>query len=310
MMTGVVKVKLFIDRLIDEIRRKESHICVGLDPHPDLVPSFLIDQALKEATDHSEAWGKAILTFNKKIIDQVADITVAVKPQIAFYELIGSHGITALRETIKYAHKKGLLVILDAKRNDIGSTAQAYARAYLGFEGQQELSTADAITINPYLGFDGIKPFIKDPAKGAFALLRTSNSTAAEIQDLRMEDGRRVFQAVGDLINKWGSSIRGKNGFSNLGAVVGATYPKELHLLREQLPHCFFLIPGYGVQGGKPGDVVYGFNADGTGALVNSARGIIFAYRDLQFPEEEYAPAARTAAVKMRDEINEVLSYK
>jgi len=295
MMIGVIKIKLFIDRLIEKIKEKKSHVCVGLDPHLNLLPHFLLNQFASK--------GEAITFFNKKIIDQVADIAVAVKPQMAFYEVIGAQGIIALQETISYARSKGLFVILDGKKNDIGSTARAYARAYLTATEQP----ADAMTVNPYLGFDGIEPFIEDPEKGVFILLRTSNKSAGDIQDLKLEDGRPVYQAVGDLINKWGVSLKGITGYSNLGAVVGATYPEELHLLRKQLPDTFFLIPGYGAQGGGAKDIVGGFNDDGTGAIVNSARGIIFAFRQLSEPEEEFARLAGKAALKMRDEINRAI---
>ncbi len=320
MMIEVEKVKLFIDRLIEKIIRMKSHICVGLDPHLNLLPSFLIRKARNEIGAGKEALSKAIFSFNQKIIDQIADIAVAVKPQIAFYEQLGAPGMITLKKTISYARRQDLIVILDAKRNDIGSTARAYATAYLGncmegvdlnVEKFQDDVVADAMTVNPYLGFDGIKPFIISKDKGAFALVRTSNSSGKEIQDLKLDDGDKLYQKIGELVSEWGSDVRGKNGYSNLGAVVGATYPGELKILREKMPHSYFLIPGYGAQGGKPEDVIHGFNEDNLGAIINSARGIIFAYQRAPFKnrysETEFAQAAGEAAREMRDKINEVL---
>ncbi len=240
--------------------------------------------------------------------------------------MLGKWGIESLIKTINYAQKRNLVIILDAKRNDIGSTAQAYAEAYFGIEqkdSQKELNIkdyiknefqVDAMTINPYLGSDGIKPFLKQKEKGAFALVRTSNSSAKEFQDLKLQDGKTIYQKMGELVTSWGAEVKGENGYSNLGAVIGATYPAELELLRKEMPETYFLIPGYGFQGGGPEDVVKGFNDDKLGAVINSSRGIIFAYKRAswsdQFTADEFGEAARKAASEMREEINKVLSNK
>ncbi|MFW5999518.1 MAG: orotidine-5'-phosphate decarboxylase [Halanaerobiaceae bacterium] len=313
--------KLFIDRLLEMIKKKNSRVCVGLDPHLHLLPPQLVKQAMEIGDFEEMALGMAVSRFNRKIIDSVADVAVAVKPQIAFYEQIGSYGIIALAETVEYAREKGLLVILDAKRNDIGSTAAAYASAYLDEVHLDSVDTGlksinplvvDAMTINPYLGFDGVDPFLENRSRGAFALVRTSNKSAGQIQDLKLENGKLLYRQVGELVSDWGDDYLGEGGYSNLGAVVGATYPGELALLRKDLPSTFFLIPGYGAQGGSAGDIVAGFDDRGLGAVVNSSRGIIFAYcREPwsgKYGEEQFAEAARSAAVKMKDEINKVLS--
>ena len=302
MMTGVINLKLFIDKLITKIKQKNSHICVGLDPHLHLIPEFLLEKAAEETTTREEALGLAIWRFNREIIDHIKDFTAVVKPQIALYEKIGLSGIKALYKTINYAHENNLLVLLDAKRNDIGSTAQAYAEAYL------KNDNIDAITVNPYLGNDGIKPFLKYEDKGAFALVRTSNQSAVEIQDIKTTDNKYVYQKVGELVTKWGNDLKGQFGYSNLGAVVGATYPDELKTLRKSMPDSYFLIPGYGAQGGGVKDILDGFNSDQLGAIVNSSRGIIFAYKkaansDTYLPQQ-FAEAARKEAKKMRDDIN------
>jgi orotidine-5'-phosphate decarboxylase len=301
-MIGVISLKFFIDRLINKVREKNSHICVGLDPHLDLFPNFLLAEAKEKTGSRNEALGQAVWKFNRQIIDSIKDVTAVVKPQIALYEKIGVQGLIALNKTVKYAHDNDLMVILDAKRNDIGSTAKAYVEAYL------DNKYIDAITVNPYLGYDGIKPFLKYKNKGAFALVRTSNKSAVDIQDIMTANNQHLFQRVGTLVSEWGKKVRGEHGYSNLGAVVGATYPAELKELRRALPSVYFLIPGYGVQGGGINDIIGGFNKDNLGALVNSARGIIFAWNKgddtTHYSETKFAEAARKEAIRMRDEIN------
>ncbi len=311
--------KLFIDRLIDKVEAKNSHVCVGLDPHLDILPSFLVEKYMNESKDSNLALARAVLEFNKKLIDKIADIAVAVKPQIAFYELLGTAGLNTLKETIKYANEKGLIIILDAKRNDIGSTAGAYAEAYLGLVSRENSNKkyiankvdVDCMTINPYLGYDGIKPFLVKKDKGAFVLVRTSNESAVDIQDLETKDGKKVFEKVGELVSQWGQPFIGEYGYSNLGAVIGATYPEELKILRKAMPHTYFLLPGFGFQGGKPQDIAAGFNDDGKGALVNSSRGINFAYQrspwNEEYTEEQFAEAARAAVIKMKEDINQYI---
>ncbi|MFW6278735.1 MAG: orotidine-5'-phosphate decarboxylase [Bacillota bacterium] len=323
--------KSFIDQLVGKIEEKDSHICVGLDPHPDMLPLFLLEKYVDQYEDRRKATALAILEFNKNIIDHIAEFTPAVKPQAAFYELLGINGLKTLFKTIEYAQKKGLMVILDAKRNDIGSTAAGYARAYLGMEDSKGFKAGkvmaeddssgreiyfqnevevDCLTINPYLGYDGIEPFLRRENKGAFALVKTSNDSGGDIQDLVLEDGTKVYSAVAGLVSKWGQEVIGDCGYSNLGAVIGATYPRELEVLREEMPTTYFLIPGFGFQGGEPEDIICGFNPDGRGAIVNSSRGINFAYQrepwKNRFTEQEYAEAAGAAAENMKQEINEL----
>ncbi|MFW6281515.1 MAG: orotidine-5'-phosphate decarboxylase [bacterium] len=311
--------KLFIDKLIDRVKEKKSHVCVGLDPHLNLLPDFLFKKYSQRKIDN-QVIGEVILEFNKAIIDNVADIAVAVKPQIAFYELLGIKGFNVLKKTIKYAKDKGLLIILDAKRNDIGSTARAYAEAYFGFcDNQDNIKKyvnndfdVDAMTINPYLGFDGIKPFLDIKSKGSFALVKTSNNSSSELQDLKLEEGQPVYQKMGGLVSKWGENYRGEYGYSNLGAVIGANYPAQLKKLREEMPHTYFLLPGYGFQGGTPQDIRYGFDQSNLGSIINSSRGIIFAYTrkpwSKKYNEVQYADAARDAVINMKNNINEVLN--
>ncbi len=333
MMIGVIRVRLFIDRLIEKVRQKNSHVCVGLDPHLNLIPPFLFRESRSITDSEESALAMAVTLFNQIIIDHIADIAVAVKPQMAFYELLGFQGMIALRDTISYAREKGLIVILDGKRNDIGSTAAAYAATYLTAdyynpycrdnngdnsdrqedrkEDESNFNLADALTVNPYLGFDGIEPFLQRKDKGAFSLLRTSNNSAGEFQDLELKDGSKLYQYVGKTIENWGKNLRGDSGYSNLGAVVGATYPEELKYLRASIPHTYFLIPGFGVQGGTVEDIVHGFDKNNLGALINSARGIIFAYRrdpwQNKYNEFNFAQAARMAVLKMRNDINNIL---
>ena len=299
--------KYFIDQLQHKIEEKNSRICVGLDPHLDLIPeNVLAAELLEDLESNQEEIAAAVLKFNQHLIDGVADMTAVVKPQMAFYEKMGVPGMDCLWQTMSYAKSKGLLVLLDGKRNDIGSTAGAYAEAYL----ENKKIEVDSITINPYLGRDGVLPFLENKEKGAFALLRTSNPSAVDLQDLILNDGRTVYQAVGDFLQELGSDYIGECGYSNLAAVVGATYPKELKEIRAQLNSVFFLIPGFGAQGGGAADIKAGFDEAGRGAVVNSSRGINFAYRKEEyshFGADNYAKAARAAAEKMKNEINDVV---
>lgn len=306
MMIEEAEMKYFIDSLEEEMEAKNSRICVGLDPHLYLLPESVLNPLLlNDLRANQVEIAAAVLQFNQNLIEAVADLTAVVKPQMAFYEKLGAAGMECLWQTIVAAKEEELLVLLDGKRNDIGSTAGAYAQSYLN----QDKVAADAITINPYLGQDGIIPFLKNREKGAFALLRTSNPSAADLQDLELKDGRKVYQAVGEFLEKLGSDYRGESGYSNLAAVVGATYPRELKEIRKQLDSVFFLIPGFGAQGGGAADIKAGFDQKGRGAVVNSSRGINFAYRREEytsFGAENYAEAARAAAEKMKNEINSV----
>jgi orotidine-5'-phosphate decarboxylase len=306
-MTKEAEMKYFIDQLQQKIEEKDSRICVGLDPHLEMMPkNILAAELLEDIETNKKAIADSVLKFNQDLIDAVADMTAVVKPQMAFYEKLGVPGMECLWQTMAYAKTKDLIVLLDGKRNDIGSTAGAYAEAYL----ENKKIGVDSITINPYLGRDGVLPFLENKEKGAFALLRTSNPSAGDLQDLKLDDGRTVYQAVGDFLQDLGRDYLGECGYSNLAAVVGATYPKELKEIRSQLDSVFFLIPGFGAQGGGAADIKAGFDEDGRGAVVNSSRGINFAYRQEEysyFGAENYAKAARAAAEKMKKEINDVL---
>lgn len=309
----------FADRLIAQIRQKRSFVVVGLDPRAEALPSHLLTAAHQTADSPLEAIAAAFLQFNRAIVDAVVPLVVAVKPQIAFYERYGPAGVQAFAETVRYARQHGLLVIADAKRGDIGSTAAAYADAFLGTAPVDGDSTApvfdvDAMTVNPYLGTDGIAPFIEAGrryGKGLFVLVRTSNPSAGDLQDLDTPEGP-LYQAVGRLVHQWSENTEGEAGYRFVGAVVGATYPAEASELRNIMPRSFFLVPGYGTQGAMAEDVVPCFNPDGLGTVVNAARSIIYAYRSApwrdRFTDQQFAQAATAAATQMRDEINEALA--
>ncbi|WP_027340330.1 orotidine-5'-phosphate decarboxylase [Halonatronum saccharophilum] len=303
----------FIDRLIEEVDRKKSHICVGLDPRLNQIPGEIRDWAKDKYGATIEGATKAIEVFNRGIIDAVKGYVPAVKPQIAFYEQYGYLGIRAYEETVAYAKDQGLLLVGDAKRNDIGSTAEAYAKGHLGkaeFWGDYIESKADSLTITPYLGSDGIEPFLKrckEFDRGVFILVKTSNPSSGELQDLTLEGGEKVYQKLARLVNMWGESLVGERGYSSVGAVVGATYPQEAKVLREIMRNNYFLVPGYGAQGGGGEDVVPTFNDNGYGALVNSSRGIIFAYQKEGY-SDDYKEAAKESVIAMRDDINNALA--
>lgn len=311
--------KNFADKLIEAVKKKGAPICVGLDPRLGQIPGFIKKEAMSGEKTPMAMAADAILEFNKGIIDAVADLVPIVKPQIAFYEIFGHEGIRAYEETLKYAKAAGLLTLADAKRNDIGSTAAAYAQAFIGevslFEGSDEVVMpgfdADSLTVNPYLGWDGIKPFVEECRKygrGIFVLLKTSNPSSGDLQDLETKDGQSVYEVMGSLIDSWGANDVGESGYSFVGAVVGATYPEQARELRKLMPNTIFLVPGYGAQGGGAEDVKPCFKEDGTGAIVNSSRGIIFAYEKLDgFSEKEYAEAARQACLNMKEDLEGVI---
>ena len=302
------------DKLIRRTTELKNPTVAGLDPSFDSLPSFIKEKAVKEFGTSLEAAAAAILAFNCGLIDALYDIVPAVKPQCAYYELLGWQGVHVLAETIKYAQSKGMFVITDGKRNDIGSTMEAYAQAHLG---EVEIAgvklqpfAADALTVNGYLGTDGIAPLLKVCEKfdrGIFVLVKTSNPSSGELQD-RLIDGIPVYERMGGLCETWGG--RTDSGYSAVGAVVGATYPQQLRELREKLPHTFFLVPGYGAQGGKAADVALAFDENGSGAIVNSSRAIMYAYKKEGCDEQDYAQAARREAIRMRDEINGFLNGK
>lgn len=305
-----------IEKLIEGIKRTGAPIVVGLDPMLSYIPEHITQKAFAEYGETLEGAGEAIWQYNKGIVDAVCDLVPAVKPQIAMYEQFGIEGLKVFARTVSYCKEKGLVVIGDVKRGDIGSTSEAYAVGHLGkvqvgsnsFYGFDE----DFATVNPYLGSDGIKPFIKvckEEKKGLFILVKTSNPSSGEFQD-RLIDGRPLYELVGEQVAKWGEELMGDT-YSYIGAVVGATYPEMGKVLREIMPKSFILVPGYGAQGGKGADLVHFFNRDGLGAIVNSSRGIIAAYKQekyASFGSENYADASRQAVLDMREDIASALA--
>lgn len=286
------------DILVKKIAEKNNPTVVGLDPRAEYIPDEL------KRGDGPDGAAAAIFEFNKNIIDAVKDIVPAVKIQSAFYEMYSSAGISAMERTARYAKDAGLITIADVKRNDIGSTAEAYASAYLCG------GPYDYITVNPYPGYDGIKPFIdacERNGKGIFVLARMSNPSAVQLQNVEDREGKPLFLRVGELIAEWGKSTVGECGYSAVGAVVGATNPAEARSLREKLAGVFFLVPGYGAQGGKGKDAAASFDGNGSGAIVNNSRGIIAAYKNERYAGMTYFDAARAAAEDMRRDLNAAL---
>lgn len=299
-----------MDKLLEKIAEKQNPTVAGLDPKLSYIPEFIRAKSYEKYGKNLEGAADALLTFNRGLIDALCDIVPAVKPQAAYYEMYGWQGVRALAETIGYAKEKGMVVITDGKRNDIGATMQAYSTAHLGItevEGEQfEAFGADMLTVNGYLGTDGIKPLLevcKTGDKGIFVLVKTSNPSSGELQDRELADGRTIYRTMGDRCEDWGKELPGKYGYSGVGAVVGATYPAQLGELRKALAHTFFLVPGYGAQGGGADDVAPAFDENGLGAVINSSRGIMCAWQKENCAPEEYAQAARREAIRMRDEI-------
>lgn len=299
-----------MDRLIEKIKQTKNPTVMGLDPRYEIIPKIIANKYEKSL----EGASKAILEFNTRLIDSVYDIIPAIKPQIAFYEMFGTYGIDVFNKTCKYAKEKNMIVIADIKRGDIGSTAAGYSNAYLGKTkiGEEEIPIFDVdfVTVNPYLGIDGIIPFIEDCkkyGKGIFILVKTSNKSSGELQDLILENKQKIYENVGSLVSKWGEELIGKEGYSSIGAVVGATYPEQLQSLRKIMPHSYFLIPGYGAQGGKANDIALGFS-NGLGGIVNASRSLMTAYKQDkwkdEYTEEEFEQATRKEAIRMRDELN------
>lgn len=297
------------DRLCKAILEKNNPTVAGLDPKLDFVPEFIKKESFQKFGNTLEGAADALLTFNKGLIDALYDIVPAVKPQCAYYEMYGWQGVRTLYETIQYAKEKGLFVITDGKGNDIGTTMEAYAAAHLGEVSANGTSVspfgADALTVNGYLGTDGIAPLLnicEQHDKGIFVLVKTSNKSSGELQDKQIGDAT-IYRTMGDMCEQWGEASHGACGYSAVGAVVGATYPAQLAELRKALPHTFFLVPGYGAQGGGANDVAPAFDAEGLGAVINSSRGIMCAYKKGDYAEEQYAEAARAEAIRMRDEL-------
>lgn len=299
-----------IDVLISKIQEKKNPTIAGLDPRWEYIPEHIQAEAVAAHGKTAQAVGAALTAFNKGLIDALCDIVPAVKPQSAYYEMYGLSGLKALAETISYAREKGMYVVLDGKRNDIGKTAEAYSAAYLGktsageIEFTNELSS-DGLTVNGYLGTDGVLPFVKDcreAGKIIFVLVKTSNPSSGELQDLTAE-GEPIYQKMAAMVNRWGEGMEGRFGYTTIGAVVGATYPRQLTELRSLMPKAYILVPGYGAQGGAAKDVAGAFDKNGLGALVNSSRGIMCAWQKGDYKPEEFAKAARDEALRMREDI-------
>lgn len=305
-----------INKLVANIQKTNAPIVVGLDPMMKFIPEHIKAAAFAEFGETLKGAGEAIWQYNKGIVDAVYDLIPAVKPQVAMYEQFGIEGLIAYKKTVDYCKEKGLVVIGDVKRGDIGSTSEAYAVAHLGkvAVGSQKIAAFDEdfATVNPYLGSDGIKPFVnvcKEEKKGIFVLVKTSNPSSGEFQD-RMIDGRPLYKWVGEKVAEWGADCMG-DSYSYVGAVVGATYPEMGKILRKVMPKAYILVPGYGAQGGKGADLVHFFNEDGLGAIVNSSRGIIAAYQQekyAQFGAQCYADASRAAVIDMREDIAQALA--
>lgn len=303
-----------IDILIEKIKETGNPTVMGLDPRYEMLPECVTSKYPKTL----DGVARAIIEYNKALIDATYDIIPAIKPQIAFYEMFGIPGMEAFEETCKYAKEKGMVVIADIKRGDIGSTAAGYSNAYLGKtkigDIEQSIFDVDFVTVNPYMGTDCVKPFIEDCKKynkGLFILVKTSNPSSGELQDLKLESGEEVYTNVAKLVEKWGEELRGQYNYSSIAAVVGATYPKQLEDIRKTAPHTFFLIPGYGAQGGKPEDIALGFDQEGLGGIVNASRSLMCAYKSdrwkNEFEEKDYAKATRAEAIRMKEELNSVI---
>ena len=298
------------DRLIENIVRTQNPSVVGLDPKLEYVPEYIRQKNFKKYGKDLKGAAKAILEFNKEIIDEIHDICPAIKPQAAYYEMYGYQGIKTLYKTIQYAQSKGMFVMTDGKRNDIGATMEAYATAHLGLtdvDGEKIAAFgSDALTVNGYLGTDGIAPLLDQCRafdKGIFVLVKTSNKSSGELQDL-MIGNKSVYATMGAMCESWGRDNIGKYGYSAVGAVVGATYPEQLAEMREALPHTFFLVPGYGAQGGGAEGVAKAFDENGLGAIVNSSRGVMCAYKKEEgCDEHDFAKAARREVIRMKEDI-------
>lgn len=302
------------DRLIEKIIETKNPTVVGLDPKLEYVPEFIQKRYLNDDGWSLKAAARAIFTFNKMIIDEICDIVPAIKPQAAYYEMYGHHGVKTLERTIRYAKLKGMFVITDGKRNDIGATMETYATAHLGSvkigENEIEPFGSDALTVNGYLGSDGINPLLKickERDKGIYVLVKTSNPSSGELQD-KLIDGTPIYAVMGDMCEEWGKDQIGKYGYSSVGAVVGATYPEQLSELRKRLPHTMFLVPGYGAQGGGAEGLKGAFDEKGLGAIVNSSRAVMCAYKKEECDERDFAKAARREVLRMKKDITQYIN--
>lgn len=310
---------MLMQRLVTKIQKTNAPIVVGLDPMMKFIPEHITKKAFAEYGETLEGAGEAIWQYNKGIIDAIYDLVPAVKPQIAMYEQFGVEGLKAYKKTLDYCKEKDLVIIGDIKRGDIGSTSAAYAVGHLGKVQVGSKTYApfdeDFATVNPYLGTDGVKPFVdvcKEEDKGIIVLVKTSNPSSGEFQD-RLIDGKPLYEWVGEKINEWGADTIDESGYSAVGAVVGATYPEVGKIMRKVMPKSYILVPGYGAQGGKGADLLHFFNEDGLGAIVNSSRGIIAAYQSPayeKFGSQGYADASRQAVLDMREDIATALASR
>ena len=288
-----------IDRLCERIKETGNPTVVGLDTAASYLPRHA------ELSDDFESLASAVTDFNRAIIERIRKIVPAVKVQIAYYEAMGVAGMRAFADTCEAARDAGMIVIADAKRNDIGATAGQYAEAFFG-----KAFYCDMLTVNGYLGTDGIAPFLAKKDKGIFVLVKTSNPSGGELQDMKLENGLTVYERMAQLTDEWGRDSIGKSGYSDVGAVVGATYPKQAAALRAMLPHTFFLVPGYGAQGGGADGAVAGFDEKGGGGIVNSSRGIICAYKQEKYKGMKFDEAAYAACVDMREDLTSALARR
>ena len=298
-----------MNTLLEKITTYQNPTVAGLDPKLDYIPEYIKEAAFSRSDDPLDAAAQALLDFNKGLIDALCDIVPAVKPQAAYYEMYGWQGMRALTETIAYAHEKGMYVIIDGKRNDIGSTMEAYAAAHLGttmVNGREAAAFGgDCQTVNGDLGSAGITPHLKlcrARDQSIFVMGKTSNPSSGELQDRKLGE-KTVYEAMAEMCEAWGEQALGRYGYTSVGAVVGATYPEQLKELRTKAPHTFFLVPGYGAQGGGAKDVAHAFDKNGLGAIINSSRGIMCAYKKESCDEKDYAQAARREALRMKADI-------
>ena len=305
------------DVLQKKIIEKRNPTVAGLDPKPEQIPPHILKMACDQYGETLAGAAEAVWQFNRGLIDALSDVVPAVKPQSAYYERLGWRGMEVMERTIRYAKEKGMYVIADIKRGDIGSTAEAYADAWLGVTKVGEALcggfNADCVTLNGYMGADSVNPFLKvagERDKSVFILAKTSNPGSGELQNVSAGENDTVYGLMADLIEKWGAGTEGKYGYTMAGAVAGATHPEELRQIRARMPHTFLLVPGYGAQGGTAEDVQYAFHQGGKGAIVNSSRGIIAAYKQekyAKFGPEHFAEASRQAVMDMIADINSVL---
>ena len=298
-----------VNTLVNKIKALGSPVVAGLDARLEYIPACVTEKYHKEYGPTLKAAAESMLEFNKTLIDALHDVVPAIKPQAAYYELLGPDGAVTLQKTIAYAHEKGMYVMTDVKRNDIGATATAYAQAYLGktqvFGKEIEAYGSDAVTVNAYLGTDGIEPFLEECRKrdkAIFVLVKTSNPSSGELQNRDM-GGQPLYARVAEMFDKWGEGLDTPCGYNQVGAVVGATYPEEQKVIRSLIPKAYFLVPGYGAQGATAKDIANAFNADGLGAIVNSSRGIMCAWKKTGKDGVDFAEAARNEAIRMRDDI-------